>query len=213
MTARTRALLLGLALVVVVGLAIAVEFAAQGPVLFDASWLLAHEGWRTPGGVSTVRLLSDASGHVVMIPLCFVLAFAFGRLDRRAGVFFAASVGGSALLNEAIKPFFERPRPTVVERVYEPHGLSFPSGHSQASMAFALTILLVISRLRPRWRARAAALLLFPLFIGWTRTYLGVHYPSDVLAGFGLAALWVLALDAWHVRVAPSGPWSRTRSE
>lgn len=174
-----------------------------GPALFDAPWLVQHEAWRSPGGTDAVRLLSDASGHLVMIPLCLVLAFVIGARDRRSAIFFAAAVGGSALINEAIKTVFSRPRPTIVARVYEPHGLSFPSGHSQASMAFALAIMLVVWRLRPSARGASFLFLLFPLFIGWTRTYLGVHYPSDVLAGFALATIWVVSVDAWHVRLAP----------
>ena len=192
--------------VLFVGLAALMLLSAEGPILFDAPWLLANESWRTPGGIEAIQLASDLSGHVLMIPLCTVLAIVFALKDRRAGAFFALAVGGSALFNESIKLFFARPRPSIVERVYEPHGLSFPSGHSQASMAFALAVFFVVRRVWPSQRRWAALLFLFPLFIGWTRTYLGVHYPSDVMAGFLLAAVWVVSMDAWAVRVQPTAP-------
>ena len=179
-----------------------VEMANDGPVLFDAAWLGAMESIRTPTLNQTIRIITDIGGAPLMVPLSIALfVLAWKRRSRRTAAFIAAALAGSALLNEGLKNLFSRPRPTVVERVYEPYGLSFPSGHSQASMAFACTVALVAWRLKVERRKWILGVFALPLIVGWTRTYLGVHYPTDVIGGWALGALWVIALDAWYVRV------------
>ncbi|HJK93094.1 MAG TPA: phosphatase PAP2 family protein [Polyangiaceae bacterium LLY-WYZ-15_(1-7)] len=181
----------------------------DAPILFDGAWLRLHEALRGPALTAVVRGLTHLGGHEVMVPMCALVTIAAFAARRRTGVFLAAALGGSALLNEGLKMLFARPRPTIVARVYEPRGLSFPSGHSQSTMAFALALFLVVRRLEPgshaAYRKHAWGLFFLPLVVGWTRTYLGVHYPSDVLAGWTAAALWVLLVDLWYRR-APTGP-------
>jgi len=174
---------------------------APGPILFDLPLLRAMEASRTDGLTRFVRALTDLGGHLWMVPLgvaTFALLF---RRARRAGAFYAFAAGGSAVLNEGLKLVFARPRPSLIDPVYTARGLSFPSGHSQASMTFALALLLALWRLESRGRRAAVALLVFPLVIGATRVYLGVHYPSDVLGGWALGATWVLLCDLWLQRV------------
>ena len=180
----------------------------QGPVLFDGAVLEALESWRTPDRTAFVRGLTGLGGSTFMIPASvLVIALVFWR-SRRAGAFLGLAIGGSALLNEGMKLLIDRPRPSMVLMVYQPRGLSFPSGHSQASMAFALGLLLVFWSLRMEWRNRVVAFLGLPLVVGWTRTYLGVHYPSDVLAGWCLATVWVMLCYAWF-RNDHIGPFRR----
>lgn len=179
-----------------------VEMADDGPILFDVAWLSAMEGLRTDALTRVIRILTDIGGAPLMVPLSIALfVLAWKRRSRRTAVFIAGALAGSALLNEGFKNLFARPRPSVVERVYEPYGLSFPSGHSQASMAFACTVVLVAWRMKMPRRNYALGVFFLPLIVGWTRTYLGVHYPTDVLGGWALGALWVVLLDAWYVRV------------
>ena len=100
-------------------------------------------------------------------------------------------VGGAVLLNMLVKGFFARQRPDLWERLVTETSYSFPSGHSMASAALALSVVLIAWNTRFRWWVVAAASL-YVVTIGFTRLYLGVHYPTDILAGWSLGAAWVL---------------------
>ncbi len=132
------------------------------------------------------------------VVLALILYFLAGK-RRTALIFLAASMLGLGV-GQSAKYLIQRPRPNVDWRLIErPHSTSFPSGHSIGSMALYATFALLAAR-HLRNRAAAALLLTFgfavPLLVGCSRPYLGVHYPSDVLAGWtlGLAcallALW-----------------------
>jgi membrane-associated phospholipid phosphatase len=115
-----------------------------------------------------------------------------GRRRHREALFIAVVLAGSILLNSAMKLFFHRARPALPWAVTPPD-YSFPSGHAMNSMALGLAITLVVWRLAgPRWGALSlVTALLVAGWIGLSRIYLGVHYPTDVLGGFAMAALWV----------------------
>ncbi len=182
-----------------------VEMGNHGPILFDTPWLRSMEALRSSGLTQAIRIITDVGGAPLMVPASIALfVLAWRRRSRRTAAFIAAALAGSALINEGFKNLFGRPRPTVVERVYEPYGLSFPSGHSQASMAFACTVVFVVWRMKLKHRNLAFAIFLLPLIVGWTRTYLGVHYPTDVIGGWALGAFWIVLLDAWYVRIDPA---------
>ena len=112
-----------------------------------------------------------------------------------AALFVVAVAGGEALLG-ALKLVFHRPRPPVFFGLEEPASYSFPSGHAMLSVCFfgmAAAIVTARSGTRHRawiWTGAAAASLL----IGISRIYLGMHYPSDVLAGYAAAVIWVAAV-------------------
>jgi membrane-associated phospholipid phosphatase len=185
------------ALMIFIALLVTVLF-ERGPVLFDTLVLQIFEAWRTPDRTAFVRGLTGLGGHLFMIPASAVVILLVFWRQRRSGVFLFLSIVGSAGLNECMKMAIDRPRPTIVLMVYQPRGLSFPSGHSQSTMAFALALMLVFWSLRGAWTHRALAILMLPLVVGWTRTYLGVHYPTDVLAGWALATVWVMLCYTWY---------------
>ena len=184
------------ALLVFVALLVTVLF-DTGPVLFDGLVLRALEVWRTPARTDFIRALTGMGNKEFMIPGSTLVVLVVAWRSRRAAVFLAAAYIGSALLNEGMKMLIDRPRPSIVLRVYEPRGLSFPSGHSQGTMAFALGLVLVFWSLRLEWRRQVLAIFALPLVVGWTRTYLGVHYPTDVLAGWCLGTVWVMLCFTW----------------
>lgn len=172
------------------GIAVPVIF-DSGPHFGEASLLLGLELARTEGVTSFVIALTNLGGHYVMIPVCIGLAAIFAWRDRRGGTFLAIAWASSAVVNELFKVLVSRPRPSIVDALTSPRGLSFPSGHSQASMALALGLIVVLYRSGVPL-SRSLWLLLFPLAIGGTRAYLGVHYPTDILAGWCLGAAVVL---------------------
>jgi undecaprenyl-diphosphatase len=143
-----------------------------------------------------------ALGSATVLVL-FVLAVAGALLARRqhhALVLLLVAALGGMLLNILLKPVFGRPRPDAVLRLVEVKSLSFPSGHAMGSAIIYFTLAALLARLV---EARAlklyflglAALLTF--LVGASRVYLGVHYPSDVLAGWTVGLAW--ALLCWTV--------------
>jgi undecaprenyl-diphosphatase len=122
-------------------------------------------------------------------------------MSRTAAFVFVASTGGW-LLNAGLKLIFQRARPSVVPHLRDVMSLSFPSGHAMTSAAVYLTLGVVTMRVAKgrltKFYCMAVAMLLSAL-VGLTRVYLGVHYPTDVLAGWLVGLSW--ALTCWFVEV------------
>ncbi|RYY10845.1 MAG: phosphatase PAP2 family protein [Cytophagaceae bacterium] len=101
------------------------------------------------------------------------------------------SMGGGFAMNQLLKLFFHRPRPSSA--LISQLGLSFPSGHSMMSMAFYGCLAWLAVQHGRHW-GWATALVSFALAIGLTRVYLHVHYPTDVVAGFAAGTIWLVLL-------------------
>ena len=122
---------------------------------------------------------------------------------RRTALFVCVASTGGMLLNSSLKEIFQRARPDVVPHLREVMSLSFPSGHAMTSAAVYLTLGAILMRVVPRRTTKiycmAVAILLAAL-VGLSRIYLGVHYPTDVLAGWLVGFSW--ALFCWLVERA-----------
>jgi undecaprenyl-diphosphatase len=152
-----------------------------------------------PGFVTAMKIISTIGSTPVYTALFAVVAgWLLWRHQRRLAVFVVITVVGSSWLNNAVKLAVHRARPVLEHPVAHATGKSFPSGHAQAAMAaYAVLLLVFLPRLRRGWRALAAAgCVLMVLAIGFSRIALGVHYLSDVLAGYLLGAAWVAAMTA-----------------
>jgi undecaprenyl-diphosphatase len=130
----------------------------------------------------------------VVLPLLVLSAYAFYRKGRRisAALLVVATLGGIALTS-VLKEVFQRTRPELFDSGYTASFYSFPSGHATIAVGFYGTLTLLVAwRLKGfrRWAVVAAGVALV-LLIGFSRLYLGVHYPTDVIAGFLAAPLWV----------------------
>lgn len=107
---------------------------------------------------------------------------------------------GGVLLSMGAKYVFQRPRPELVPHLIEVYTPSFPSGHATMSMVCFMGGALVIAR---HWlslsarRALIASALLSSLLVGVSRVMLGVHWPTDILAGWLLGGLWVMLVDQY----------------
>jgi undecaprenyl-diphosphatase len=115
-------------------------------------------------------------------------------LYRNAGFVFLASVGGW-MLNDLLKEVFARPRPDVVPHLRDVMSLSFPSGHALTSAAVFLTLGALLMRVANSRFVKfyiMSIAMLATLLVGATRVYLGVHYPTDVLAGWLIGTSWAL---------------------
>jgi undecaprenyl-diphosphatase len=131
------------------------------------------------------------------------------RRARRDAAILALAVGGSAALNLGLKFFFHRARPSVPWALTHELSFSFPSGHAVAASCFYATIayLAVRGRQATTRTALITIAVLIALGIGLSRVYLGVHYPSDIAAGYLAGVLWVstVILAFRHFDTAISG--------
>ena len=117
---------------------------------------------------------------------------------RRHALVLVATVLLADVSSEVLKHIYDRPRPDLVPHGSYVYSSSFPSGHSTMSAATFLTLAMLIASLEPQRGVKVMVYVLamaLMLAIGFSRVYLGVHWPSDVLAGWCLGAAWALA--AW----------------
>ena len=116
-------------------------------------------------------------------------------------MWFVIVAAGSGLgAGLVLKLFFQRERPSVVPHLHAVHTTSFPSGHSMMSAVVYLTLGALLAGFGERRRHKAyflAAAMLLTLLVGLSRVFLGVHYPTDVLAGWSAGLVWAMA--SWLV--------------
>jgi undecaprenyl-diphosphatase len=138
-----------------------------------------------------------ALGSTGILTFVTLAVAGFLALDRKshAALFLMVAVGGGMLLSTGLKMGFDRPRPDLV-----PHGAivytaSFPSGHSMLAAVVYLTLGALLARVQPRRVLKLYLLglaILLTVAVGMSRIYLGVHWPTDVLAGWTVGAAWAL---------------------
>jgi undecaprenyl-diphosphatase len=149
-----------------------------------------------------MRLITALGSYLVVAPLlaAFVLVFYLKGWRLSAILLLVSTVGGS-LLTTVLKAVFGRARPELFDSGYTASFYSFPSGHATVAVGFygALTLILAYRLRGPaRWAVATCGVSLV-LLIGFSRLYLGVHYPTDVLAGFLAAPLWVVCVGVVYV--------------
>jgi undecaprenyl-diphosphatase len=173
---------------------------------FDERILLALRSATDPSDPLGPGWLEELMRDITALGSTWILTFitlavaGFLALDRktRAALFVVVAVGGGMLLSTLLKMSFDRPRPDLV-----PHGAlvytaSFPSGHSMLSAVVYLTLGALLARVQPRLVLKLYLLglaILLTVAVGVSRVYLGVHWPTDVLAGWAVGAAW--ALSCW----------------
>lgn len=160
-----------------------------------------------------------ALGSVTVLGLIILLAFALLASLRRwsEGLLLVAGAGGGLLISQGLKRVFERERPDLVYRAVEAVNASFPSGHAMLSAVVFLTLGVLAARFAERRRVKVlavAAAVLVSLLVGLSRVYLGVHWASDVLAGWCMGAAWAMAcwLAAFFVQ-RRFRPWASAATE
>jgi undecaprenyl-diphosphatase len=152
---------------------------------------------------AAIDITALGSAAVLGLAVAAIVGFLLLQGLRRTALFvFAASAGGW-LLNGALKELFQRARPDVVPHLREVLTLSFPSGHAMTSAAVYLTLGAMLMRIAERRTTKIYCMgvaMLVTLLVGASRVYLGVHYPTDVLAGWLVGLSW--AVICWLVERA-----------
>lgn len=181
------------ALISIVVVMLAREVGEHETLAFDKNILLAIHTHTTPLldtlAVHTTDLGSPAVVLVAALLIGLVL-FIKKRMYRMYVVW--GTVFGAAALVFAIKLLIERPRPQLWSNLLiQESGFSFTSGHATLSMALALALAAVLWYTRWRWLTVGLGAL-YVLYIGFTRLYLGVHYPTDIIGGWMVATAWAI---------------------
>lgn len=180
----------------------------SAPHGFDTEILLAL---RTPGDLATPvgpHWLPDAMrdltslGSMAVLVLITAAAIFYLLVERKplAALFVFVAVAGGQVLSSLLKLGVDRPRPDVVPHLAEVHSLSFPSGHAMMSAVTFLTLGALLAQTLPDRATKIYVLtvaVLATLIVGFSRLYLGVHWPSDVAAGWCAGAAW--AMLCWLV--------------
>ena len=157
------------------------------------AWMRSHA---TPLGDSVALAISFVGGPFTMTVIALAVAIALAY--RRAWVVLSGWVSAfvvGAILDALLKRIIRRPRPATADVFLHDASFSFPSGHSMGSLiGFAMLAYVLITfwpaARRHRFAVASAATVLI-LLVGWSRLYLGVHYLSDVIAGFACGTVWV----------------------
>ena len=193
---------------------IAGEVLEGEPLAFDRAVLLAFRTAGNPaqpiGPPWVAEMMRDVTALGSFAVLTVVVGTVAGYLlligQRAAAALLLVSVLGGVVLNNVLKFAFSRPRPDLVAPVARVFTLSFPSGHATLSAITYLTLGALLTRLNPSRRVRIYFMsvgVLLTLLVGISRIYLGVHYPTDVLAGWCIGAAWALVCWALMTRLQP----------
>jgi undecaprenyl-diphosphatase len=204
---RLERLTVGLVLVVaagILGFLLLADVVADGGARRFDEWLLL--ALRSPGDLSDPigpkwfeEMMRDitALGGTAVLTLGVLAVTGFLALTRKthAAVTVLVSVVSGMVLSQAIKWAYARPRPELVPHGMETYSASFPSGHSMMAAVVYLTLgaLLARHQAQPRMKVYVLVVAVFlTVLVGLSRIYLGVHWPTDVLAGWCLGAAWAI---------------------
>jgi len=187
----------GGAVAFLLGIAIALWTQSAGDWGIGASWevaLLRRANTRLPAAFDALLILIAWLGtNITLVPISAVVAlFALRRSRRDIALHVAVAQTGSILLNQILKYAFERPRPEIFEGRGWYAQSSFPSGHAIASIAMLFTFAVLLYRERG-WRWPLAVALVLVLINLYSRLYLAVHWPTDVIAGAAVGVVWLVA--------------------
>jgi len=212
-------LALGIVVTLMVGedfVELAVLLRQQSPVMLDIDQMVYRWAASMRSQPATLFFLTftHLGGPIGLAILGLgVAALLLVRKHRGLALYVVITAVMGGLMNLVLKGLFERARPDLAEALRQAHGYSFPSGHAMGSMIILGSLAYVMARSWGPWRLRSAtiALLLASIAtVGLSRVYLGVHWISDIGAGFAAGFVWLavatVAFEAfWRIREIRGG--------
>ncbi|WP_318618310.1 phosphatase PAP2 family protein [Sporosarcina sp. YIM B06819] len=188
------------ALILCIGLAITFIYIAttvgnNSIASFDTTAIAFVQGLEAPWLTAILKVFTTMGSGYVVVPMALLLVVIlyFGLRARPQAWLLLIVVTGTPLFNSLLKLYFKRERPDI-HRILDAHGFSFPSGHAMISFSLYAIIAFIAWGFIKTAMGRVM-LLLFTAFmiltISISRIYLGVHYPSDIIGGFTISALWL----------------------
>jgi undecaprenyl-diphosphatase len=210
-------IMIGAALLLLVFVVLASEVVEGDTRAFDERVLLALRAPGDPADPVGPRWFEEmmrdftAIGGTGVLVLMVLAVAGFLTLTGKAHAALAivVAVGGGTLLSQTMKWAYARPRPELVPHGAEVYTASFPSGHAMMSAIVYLTLGAMLARTQSGQAVKAyiiAVAVFLTVLVGTSRVYLGVHWPTDVLAGWALGALWAIA--CWLVML-----WLQSRGQ
>jgi undecaprenyl-diphosphatase len=183
----------------------------QATLSFDTDILLWIRQWHTPLLDRLMVGISILGSASILLSVSLILILLLWRYQHRSErlALMIASVGAVGL-NYGLKYLFARARPELWQRIVEVNFYSFPSGHAMVSAVVYGMLAYLLTKLFPGWRgAIATGSVALVVAIGFSRLYLGVHWFTDVVAGYVIGSGWlltcILGLRTWQQR-HPSFP-------
>lgn len=174
---------------------IADEVHEKEPLRYDDPILLGIHRHASPLVDRLMEGITAFGSPLLMSVLCAaIVALLLWQKRRGDAAFFAFAVIGAGLLNLLAKAFFGRARPELWLSIAPRSDFSFPSGHAMGTMAVACAVVMLART--PRSRVLAITLgIVFVVAVGFSRLYLGVHFPSDILGGWLASLAWVCGVS------------------
>lgn len=170
------------------------QVSGHEPLPFDVPVLHYIHSLANLGLDECIVAVTQFGGIAFVMAATLVMAYtAYRYYNHRLAYLVLLVSGGAAVMNVLLKLVFHRSRPDLWQTIVTEHTYSFPSGHAMASSALAMALMLAAWRTRWRWPAVILGVI-YTLLIGFTRLYLGVHYPSDILAGWCISFAWALVV-------------------
>lgn len=177
---------------VVVFSKIAGEVLERRPILLDNHILHWIHAQSTPFLDSFFLFITTLGNVEVILPVALlIMALLWYKHNTHAALLVLFGFFGAGAANFILKLLFHRQRPSFWRSAITETGYSFPSGHAMLSSALALSVIAVLWNTRWRWLAIPIAAPLV-LLIGLSRLYMGVHYPTDIIAGWSASFVWVM---------------------
>lgn len=162
------------------------------------------------GMVRDITALGGVAVLVLLTTLVFVFLILAGK--GQIALFVLAAVGGGQVVSTLLKLGIDRPRPDLVAHLMRETSSSFPSGHAMMSAVTYLTLGSLLARITPHQRLKIYFLfvaVLLTALVGASRVYLGVHWPTDVLAGWCVGFAWAMLcwlVARWWLKNRPTPP-------
>ncbi|MBD1843459.1 phosphatase PAP2 family protein [Cyanobacteria bacterium FACHB-63] len=167
----------------------------QGGFAWDNAILLAIHTIAMPLLDQIAKTVTKTGGfHGITLLTTFVGLILLVRKRWRSLLYLVLTLSGSGMLNRVAKTALHRVRPHLWEQLEPKLGFAFPSGHAMGSMTLVMALIILTWGTRWSWSVILGGSA-FVMTIAWTRLYLGVHFPSDILAGWLAAIAWSIGVN------------------